>query len=61
MSIDFEERLRADMGQVQVRPRPGLAREAHRRYQKGRRRTALAVAATGTAPPPSRGRPPGSR
>lgn len=49
MSIDFEERLRADMGQVQVRPRPGLAREAHRRYQRGRRRTALAVAATGTA------------
>lgn len=49
MSIDFEERLRADMGQVEVRPRPGLAREAHRRYQRGRRRTALAVAATGTA------------
>jgi hypothetical protein len=49
MSIDFEERLRADMGQVEVHPRPGLAREAHRRYQKGRRRNALAVAATGTA------------
>jgi hypothetical protein len=49
MSIDFEERLRADMGQVQVHPRPGLAREAHRRYRQGRRRTALAVAATGTA------------
>jgi hypothetical protein len=49
MSIDFEERLRADMGHVQVRPRPGLAQEAHRRYQKGRRRNALAVAATGTA------------
>jgi len=49
MSIDFEERLRADMGRVQVRPRPGLAREAHRRYITRRRRTALAVAATGTA------------
>ena len=49
MSIDFEERLRADMGQVQVRPRPGLARDAHRRYQKSRRRNALAVAATGAA------------
>ncbi len=49
MSIDFEERLRADMGRVQVRPRPGLVREAHRRYAKSRRRTALAVAATGTA------------
>jgi hypothetical protein len=48
MNIDFEERLRADMGQVQVRPRPGLARDAHRRYQQGRRRNALAVAATGT-------------
>ena len=49
MSIDFEERLRADMGRIEVRPRPGLAREAHRRYQKGRRRNALAIAATGTA------------
>ena len=49
MSTDFEERLRADMRRVQVRPRPGLAREAHRRYARSRRRTALAVAATGTA------------
>ena len=49
MSIDFEERLRADMGHVEVHPRPGLVREAHRRYRQGRRRTALAVAATGTA------------
>src|SRR5277367_2772921 len=49
MSIDFEDRLRAEMGRVQVRPRPGLAREAHRRYARSRRRTALAVAATGTA------------
>jgi hypothetical protein len=49
MSIDFEDQLRADMGRVQVRPRPGLAREAHRRHIKSRRRTALAVAATGTA------------
>ena len=48
MSIEFEERLRADMGQVEVRPRPGLAREAHQRYRKSRR-AALAVAATGTA------------
>jgi hypothetical protein len=48
MSIDFEERLRADMGQVQVRPRPGLARDAHRRYQKSRR-NAFTVAATGAA------------
>jgi hypothetical protein len=49
MSTDFEEQLRADMGRVQVRPRPGLAREAHRRYARSRHRTALAVAATGTA------------
>ena len=60
MSIDFEDRLRADMGRVQVRPRPGLAREAHRRYVKSRRRTALAVAATGTAAAVA-GRRPGSR
>ena len=49
MSIDFEDQLRAEMGRVQVRPRPGLAREAHRRYARSRHRTALAVAATGTA------------
>jgi hypothetical protein len=49
MSIDFEDQLRTDMGRVQVHPRPGLAREAHRRYARSRRRTALAVAATGTA------------
>lgn len=49
MSIDFQERLRTDMGHVEVHPRPGLVREAHRRYQRGRRRNALAVAATGTA------------
>jgi len=49
MSTDFEDKLRADMGRVQVSPRPGLAREAHRRYTRSRRRTALAVAATGTA------------
>jgi hypothetical protein len=47
MSINFEERLRADMGHVEVHPRPGLAREAHRRYRKTRRRTALAVAVAG--------------
>ena len=49
MSINFEERLRADMGQVEVHLPPGLARTAHRRYRQGRRRNALAVAATGTA------------
>ena len=49
MSNDFEDQLRAEMGRVQVRPRPGLAREAHRRYARSRHRTALAVAATGTA------------
>jgi hypothetical protein len=49
MSIDFEDQLRADMGRVEVRPRSGLAREAHRRYARSRRRAALAVAATGTA------------
>jgi len=49
MSIDFEDQLRAEMGRVRVTPRPGLAREAHRRYARSRRRTALAVAATGTA------------
>ena len=48
MSIDFEDQLRAEMERVQVHPRPGLAREAHRRYARSRRRTALAVAATGT-------------
>jgi hypothetical protein len=49
MSIDFEDQLRADMGRVQVHPRPGLAREAHRRCARSRRRTALAVAATAVA------------
>lgn len=49
MSIDFEDRLRADMARVQVTARPGLAREAHGRFARSRRRTALAVAATGTA------------
>jgi hypothetical protein len=49
MSIEFEDQLRAEMGRVRVTPRPGLAREAHRRYARSRRRTALAVAATGTA------------
>jgi hypothetical protein len=49
MSIDFEDQLRADMGRVQVSVRPGLAREAHRRHTRSRHRTALAVAATGTA------------
>jgi hypothetical protein len=47
MNTDFEQRLRSEMGQVAVRPRPGLAREAYRRYLT-RRRTARAVAVTGT-------------
>jgi hypothetical protein len=49
MSTDFEDKLRADMGRVPVTARPGLAREAHQRNARRRHRTALAVAATGTA------------
>lgn len=48
MTTGFEQRLRSEMEQVAVRPRPGLVREAYRGY-RGRRRTARAVAATGTA------------
>jgi hypothetical protein len=48
MSTDFEQRLRSEMEQVTVRPRPGLAGEAYRRY-RARRRTARTVAVTGTA------------
>lgn len=48
MSTDFEQRLRSEMEQVTVRPRPGLAREAYRRYRT-RRRTTRTVAVTGTA------------
>ena len=48
MSIDFEERLRSEMAAVQVRPRPGLVREAYRGCQR-RRRVTRAVAAAGTA------------
>jgi hypothetical protein len=48
MSADFEQRLRSEMGQVAAHPRPGLAREAYRRYRT-RRRTARAAAVTGTA------------
>ena len=48
MSTDFEQRLRSDMEAVVVRPRPGMAREAYRRY-RDRRRTTRALAATGTA------------
>jgi hypothetical protein len=50
MSTDFEERLRAELAQVPVRaPRPGLARDAYRRYRAARRRLRVALAATGTA------------
>jgi hypothetical protein len=48
MSTDFEQRLRSEMEQVTVRPRPGMVREAYRCY-RARRRTARAVAVTGTA------------
>jgi hypothetical protein len=48
MSIDFEERLRSAMAAVEVRPRPGLVREAYRDCQR-RRRVTRAVAAAGTA------------
>ena len=47
MSIDFEQRLRSEMSQVAVRPRPGLVTDAYRACH-ARRRTARAVAA-GTA------------
>jgi len=48
MSTDFEQRLRAEMEQVQVSPRPGLVNEAYRSY-RGKRRLIRALAATGTA------------
>ena len=48
MSIDFEERLRSEMAAVEVRPRPGLVREAYRDCQR-RRHVRQAVAAAGTA------------
>ncbi len=48
MSTDFEQRLRAEMEQVTVRPRPGLVNEAYRSY-RGKRRTTRTVAAAGTA------------
>jgi hypothetical protein len=38
MSIDFEERLRSEMAAVEVRPRPGLVREAYRGCQRRRAR-----------------------
>ncbi len=58
MKTDFEDRLRAEMGQVQARLRPGLVREAYhhqRQRRKARRRAAVAatsgvaVVAVGTA------------
>lgn len=48
MTTDFEQRLRSDMEAVVVRPRPGMAREAYRRYHD-RRRTTRALASMGTA------------
>jgi hypothetical protein len=48
MSTDLEQRLRAEMEQVVVRPRPGLVNEAYRSY-RGKRRMRRAVIATGTA------------
>lgn len=48
MSTDFEQRLRAEMEQVTVSPRPGLVNEAYRSY-RGKRRTIRTVAAAGTA------------
>lgn len=48
MSTDFEQRLRAEMEQVAVRPRPGLVNEAYRSY-RSKRRMIRAVAAAGTA------------
>ncbi len=48
MSTDFEQRLRAEMEQVAVRPRPGLAKEAYRSH-RAKRRLTRTVAATGTA------------
>ncbi|MGH3151035.1 MAG: hypothetical protein ACRDOB_09930 [Streptosporangiaceae bacterium] len=48
MSTDFEQRLRAEMEQVKVNPRPGLVNAAYRSY-RGKRRLIRALAATGTA------------
>jgi hypothetical protein len=45
MSTDFEQRLRAEMEQVAVRPRPGLVKEAYRSYRGKRRMTRAVVAA----------------
>lgn len=55
MSTGFEQRLRAEMEQAAVRPRPGLVQEAYRSYRRKRRMTravvaaAAAVAIAGTA------------
>jgi len=48
MSINFEQRLRAEMEQVTVSPRPGLVNGAYRSF-RGKRRTIRTVAAAGTA------------
>jgi hypothetical protein len=50
MNTEFEERLREEMGRVEVRPRPGLVREAYRdqrQRRKARRRAAFAAATGG--------------
>jgi len=48
MSTDFEQRLRSEMEQVDVRPRPDLVKAAYRSY-RGNRRMMRAVAVTGAA------------
>lgn len=48
MSTDFEQRLRGEMEHIAVRPRPGLVKDAYRRY-RGKRRTIRAVAAAAAA------------
>ena len=45
MSTGFEQRLRAEMEQAAVRPRPGLVKEAYRSYRRKRRMTRAVVAA----------------
>lgn len=48
MSTGFEQRLRAEMEHIAVRPRPGLVKDAYRSYRR-RRRTIRAVAAAAAA------------
>ncbi len=50
MSTDFLDRLRVEMSQVEASPRPGLVRDAYRRYrQEQKTRCRGAIAATGGA------------